>query len=338
MVEPVEPKGILDKVGVAIDAIVHAGRPYGGLFPSLLDRRTGEMLETLPPAIPGQRIDDRSHLGSNLIHDQALLATMYALAAALDRPDYSAAADQYLQRWATHCTDTPTGLFPWGEHAYWHLRNDAIGNSYLLHQPSRPGGGPGATHDHLRQAPVWLWEKLYAYNPQAVARFAVGLDLHWKDGEPAEYSRHAAIEAHVRPSRDARACDFPRHSGFYILDWAFAYRQTGRADFLRQIRRMLDYWWTKRDDKGLLLIESRSPATDMHFYNTNAPGQTLSLTASLLESADLLHAGEPDLAGTMRRRAAAYVDGFFAAPHDAQQGTFVLLCDRTTNAVKEAMP
>ena len=329
---------ILARVCAALDALVRAGAPYHGLIPSVLDLQSGQLLETLPAPIPGQRMEDRSHPGCNLIHDQALLATLLALAEALGRPDYGAAAGDYLRHWATHCTATVTGLFPWGEHAFWHLRENRVGNSYLLRAPARPGGAPGATHDHLRQAPLWLWQALTQYPPQCVERFGEGLDFHWKEGEPPEYSRHAAIEAPVRPPRDRRSFDFPRHSGFYIFDWSFAYLQTGRAEFLHQATQMADYWWLKRDHCGLLLIESRSPASDVHFFNANAPGQTISLAASLLEAAGLLQPARPDLAGVWRERAAVYLDGFFAAPHDLDRGVFVLLCDRTTNEAREVMP
>jgi hypothetical protein len=100
---------------------------------------------------------------------------------------------------------------------------------------------------------------------------------------------------------------------------------------------MVDYWWEKRDELGLLLIESRSPEDD-RFCNTNAPGQTVSLAASLLEAAELVEEQLPDLAATMRERAGVYVEGFCAAPHDLEEGIFVILCDREDNSVVEAMP
>jgi hypothetical protein len=75
----------------------------------------------MPAAIPGQRDGDLSYGGSNLIHDEAELKTLYALSQALDRPDYAQAADRYVHSFATDCTATPSGLFPWGEHAFWHL-------------------------------------------------------------------------------------------------------------------------------------------------------------------------------------------------------------------------
>lgn len=333
-VTPATPERLLGRVARAVDALLAAADAHGGLFPSLLDRRSGAMLETLPPPIAGQRTGDRSHRGSNLIHDQTLLATMDALAGPLGRSDFPAATDRYLARFASHCTDTATGLFPWGEHAYWHLGEDRVGNSYDLRGD---GVARPATHDHLRQAPLWLWERLWAASPGAVERFAAGLDYHWKAGPPSEYTRHASIEVRAHPVHAPRACDFPRHGGFYILDWAYAFGRTGRRDFVDQIRRMLDHWWTKRDGHGLLLTESRSPEGDAH-HRVNAPGQTLSLAASLYEAAALLDAAEPALAAGMRRRAETYVRGFLAAPHDLQHGVFVLLCGRDTNDVRRAMP
>jgi hypothetical protein len=276
------------------------------------------------------------------MHDLPLLGTMYALARAGYTP-YGAAADRYLSHWAATCTATTvTGLFPWGEHAFWDLRAGKVGNSYALRGPDNQAR---TTHDHLRQAPVWFWEKLWPLNPRAVERFAEGLEYHWKRddaGAPVEYIRHAAVEERRYPGFGPRACDFPRHGGFYLVDLASAYRHTytgteGRPDFLAHIARLTDYWWQKRDERGLLQIESRTPADQPKFLDTNTPGQTLSLAISLFETADLLAALEPDMAQTMRDRALAYVGGFLAAPHDVERGVFVLDCVRSTNALKRQM-
>ena len=326
---------LLGKVSASFDTLIECADEHGGLFPSVLDRFSARAPDAMPPAIAGQRDGDRAYRGSNLIHDEAALKTLYALADALDRPHYAAAADRYIERFATHCTDTPSGLFPWGEHAFWDLERDRIGNSRHLRNPD---DASGAIHDHLRQAPLWLWEKLQHFNPRCVQGFARGLDGHWTEGEGWEYIRHAHIEEERRHGRGARSCDFPRHGGFYIFDWAFAHAHSGDNRWIEQIERMVDYWWPRRDERNLLLIESRSPIEDTHFYDTNAPGQTLSLAISLLESAPLLDATHPQLAGTMRRRASAYIDGFFNAPHDPDAGVFVILSKRAGNVVAQAMP
>ena len=329
-----KPEDILKKVCRSLDILSEVGEQHGGLFPSLLDRHAHNMLAELPEPIPGQRTGDRSHPGSNLIHDEAALKTMYGLSAALDRPQYAEGADRYLRRFAADCTSTATGLFPWGEHAFWHLAEDRVGSCRELFDEA----SGSATHDHLRQAPLWLWEKLQEFNPECVQRFAEGLDYHWTLGERAEYSRHAHIEKKKRYDQGARSCDFPRHGGFYIFDWSFAYRQSGQKEFLEQIERMLDYWWPRRDEHSLLLIESRSPEDDEQFFNINAPAQTLSLGTSLLESISLLEQRQPELCATMRQRALAYVDGFLAAPHDPERGCFALASRRKSNELFLATP
>lgn len=316
---------ILGKVTGALDALVLAGERYHGLLPSVLDLQSHEMPAELPPPIKGQRDGDRSYPGSNLMHDEPALLTMYGLARALDRPDYAAAADRYLERFATHCTATPNGLFPWGEHAYWDLVRDNL--------------NPDAIHDHLRQAPLWLWEKLWAANRDCVARFAEGLDCHWVLGEPVEYSRHSQMQSFARSERHSlRSCDFARHSGFYIFDLSFAYARTRRPDFRDQISRMIDYWWPRRDRNGLLLGESRSPEGLREFRDVNAPGQTLSLGVSLLESAELLTDVDAGLSSEMRGRGATYTNGFLAAPHDLRRDVYLLGYNHVTGEVIHQAP
>jgi hypothetical protein len=329
------PDEILTKVKNAIDALIEIGSQYDGLFPSLIDRDTHQMLYSMPPPIQGQRNGDRSHLGCNLIHDEAALKTMFALSEFSGDERYANAADRYLQRFSNHCTDTDTGLFPWGEHSFWHLMENRVGNSYVYHSPETKAS---ATHDHLRQAPLWLWEKLWHFNPRCAERFAEGQDYHWVDCSPPEYIRHAPIETKTHPSKGNRSCDFPRHSGFYIFNLSFALAKTGRDDLLTRIEKFLDYWWKKRDDRGLLLIESRSPEDDERFYDVNNPGQTLSLATSLLESAEILGSTRPEISATMRERAATYLNGFFSAPHDLEKGTFVISSNRETNEAVQTMP
>ena len=324
----------LDRVVQAIGAIVEAADPYDGLFPSLLNPRSGKMLTELPPAIHGQRDGDRCLLGNNLIHDEPLLKAMYALAEIDGRARLGDAADRYLEHYARSCVDTQSGLFGWGEHAFWHLVDGRVGSSREALMPDAPPGN--ATHDHLRQAPLWLWQKLDAYNPECVQGFADGLDNHWTEGEPREYIRHAYIDQACHHPREARACDFPRHSGFYIFDLAFAHSRRPRPETLARLAEYLEYWWAKKDANGLLLIESRSPE-EHSFHLVNAPTQTLSLGVSLLESVDLIAGTEPDVSERMRSYGLTYLDGFLAAPHDLADGVYVSLCLRDGGEIREQM-
>ena len=241
------PELTITKICNAVDLMIESSMPYKGLFPSILHPQTGDMLTEKPPKIPGQRDGDRAHLGSNLVHDEPLLATMNALAETESKPEYAEAVDRYLKHFAQNCTDTTTGLFPWGEHAFWHLIEERVGCS------RNPAGG-AAIHDHLRQVPLWLWQKLNTFNPTCVQSFADGLDYHWTEGDGLEYIRHANIDTKAHLVRGGRACDFPRHSGFYILDLAFAWTQDQRPETLQQIQNYTDYWWEKRDSVDFCVL------------------------------------------------------------------------------------
>ena len=324
------PELIITKICNAIDLMIESSEPYKGLFPSILHPKTGEMLTEKPPKIPGQRDGDRAHLGTNLIHDESLLATMNALAETQSKPEYTEAVDRYLEHFAQNCTDTTTGLFPWGEHSFWQLIEERVGCS------RNPAGGT-AIHDHLRQVPLWLWQKLNMFNPACVQSFADGLDYHWTEGEGLEYIRHANIDTEAHLARGGRSCDFPRHSGFYILDLAFAWTQNRRPETLQQIQNYTNYWWEKRDDRGLLRIESRSPKDDERFFQMNAPTQTFSLGVSLLESAALIESRLPELADQMRRYGSVYIDGFLTAPHNLETREFISLCECKTDRIVERM-
>ena len=306
----------LAPVLAALDTLVAAGVHHDGLFPSILDRSTGAMPFTCPPPIDGQRECDRAFPGSNLQHDHVVLRLLLDLDPHVPGKGYATAARRYLDRFASHCTTLPTGFFPWGEHLFWNLAEDRLGSSYALARVNTM-----ATHDHLLQAPVWLWDELWARNPAAVERFGIALRRHFLDvdGTPA-FNRHAnALDPRPKRTRGARSCDFPRHTGFYSLDWAYLLVRTGSPEFARLLRTALDYWWERRQP-GLPLREETSSG--------DAPSvlvgsQTLSLGVSLLEVAQVLAPSHGELAAIARERGLAYVQSFLALPHDLVANRFI---------------
>ncbi|HHV96027.1 MAG TPA: hypothetical protein GXX37_06075, partial [Clostridiaceae bacterium] len=48
-------KMLLEKVCNAFDRLIEIGEKYNGLFPSIIDINTNEMMTELPPNIRGQR-------------------------------------------------------------------------------------------------------------------------------------------------------------------------------------------------------------------------------------------------------------------------------------------
>src|SRR5690606_18265143 len=120
---------IMRTVRHALDRLVDVAQSYSGLLPSILSPATGRMIRKPPGAIAGQREGDRAFHGSNLMHDQPVLSLLRAIGLAENEPRYRAAFDQYLERFVAVGTNTPSGLFLWGEHAYCRLDNEAVGNS-----------------------------------------------------------------------------------------------------------------------------------------------------------------------------------------------------------------
>jgi hypothetical protein len=334
----------LQRVCEAIDTLLATASRYHGLIPSILDRRTGEMLpragEPPPRLLPGQRAQDRSPRGCNLLHDVELLEAMNLLGDRLGRPAYREAAERYLARFAERCTQTPSGLPAWGEHAYWDLDRDALGNSqaYCGRTVSR-----GAYFDHLREAPVWLLRELFRLNAPGMERFVVALKGHWKSGPPpwgGEYFRHAYIEQpETQLPHEATSRDFARYSGFYILDSAVAYVRTRdaalRETFRGQLVRFADYWWTRRHPSGLLLQQSRIDPAPSAKPNGLALIQTLSLAVSLSEAARVLvDAGVlADDAKMLRERSGVYAQAVLNGPHDLERGRFAATLDPASGAV-----
>lgn len=307
---------LLTLIRTSLDRLIAAGDRHHGLFPSILDPLTGEQPFALPPALPGQRMCDRSFPGCNLSHDQIILSLMYDLPPQIVGPRYREAAERYLHYWTAHCASTPTGLFPWGEHAFWNLEEDRIGSSYPLERVNTM-----LTHDHLLQAPVWLWEKIWLLNPKAVERFCLGLDGHFLDVEnPPQYNRHAnLLLSNRKRKRGNRSCDFPRHSGFYILDWAFACSKLDSPLFRRFLQRTCDYWWNLRYENGLLALESNLR------QEADPPAhlaQTLSLGVSLVDASELLETALPEVAQEMKKRGLTYakavLQAFYGLPSETR--------------------
>src|SRR5574340_1277084 len=114
------------------------GREHSPMFTSLLDMDSHRNPEDTPAGVPGQRHGDRSIHGGNLFHDVMLLRAADYMSELTGEPRYAKAATDYLGFFLSHCAQK-TGLFPWGEHAYWDFYREAPAD---------------ATHEYLGGVPV----------------------------------------------------------------------------------------------------------------------------------------------------------------------------------------
>ncbi len=226
------------------DCMIERGRDtYGpqksGLLLSALDRTTLAPLTVRPAPPGGIRRGDRpgrpwsAMNGANPHLDENLLRILYTLSEITGDGRYRKVADEELT-WFFHNTMSPvTSLFPWGEHLSWDV---------ILDQPV--SGGDEMMHEFAR--PWLLWDRCFALAPEASTKFAVGLWEHQvANHKTGGFDRHAPYWEHG----PVDGKDFPRHAGFYIGTWCYAYKHTTNELFLRAIETLLARFERKRVQK-----------------------------------------------------------------------------------------
>lgn len=214
------------------DALLEHGRDTYGkvnspLIAATLDRKTlklfeGKKLEkirNIPEEDWGIRIQDRVLTGANPMHHQNLYQLLYALTEVTGEKRYAEEADKTLKWFFDHCQSESTDLLAWGEHMGWDFNTETIVNRRQ-----------GTYHEFYR--PWILWEQSYKLAPEVCEKFARGLWEHQIGNQrTGNFSRHALYDKHGPKLNSA----YPRHVGFYIATWAYAYKRTGDQVFLKAI-------------------------------------------------------------------------------------------------------
>jgi hypothetical protein len=251
--------GVLDGDFLAVvrryaDTMIERGRDtYGpkrsGLFLSALDRRTLAPLTVRPAAPAGIRRGDRpgrawsAMNGANPQLDQNLLRVLYSLSEITGEARYAKAADEELSWFFANTLSPATSLLPWGEHLSWDV---------VLDQPI--SGGDEMMHEFAR--PWVLWERCFALEPVASRKFALGLWEHQvADHKTGGFDRHAPYLEHG----PVDGKDFPRHAGFYIGTWCYAWKHTRDEVFLRAIETLVARFERKRTQKDGSLAATIGP-------------------------------------------------------------------------------
>lgn len=236
------------------DAMIEHGRDtYGpqksGLLLSALDRMTLKPLAVRPAAPGGIRRGDRpgrawsAMNGANPQLDQNLLRVFYTLTELTGDKRYAKTADEELKWFFENTMSPKTSLLPWGEHMSWDVIYD---------QPI--SGGDEMMHEFAR--PWVLWERCFAIVPAASAKFALGLWEHQiANHKTGGFDRHAPYFEHG----PVDGKDFPRHAGFYIGTWCYAWKHTTNEVLLRAIETLLARFERKRVQKDGSLVATISP-------------------------------------------------------------------------------
>ncbi len=302
-----DSKGYLHYVTTFIDTMIASGTDrYGDvsspMFASLIDMDTHRNPLETPQNSPGQRYGDRSVHGGNLFHDVMLLQAMDYLSKSTGDDKYTNAVTDYLTFFLSNCPHPNTGLFPWGEHAYWNFYEEKAVNDI---------------HEFLGGIPNSFWMRLWNLSPTALVAEADGLINHIKNLDNFDFDRHADIHTPMPIPRPEKygGMDFARHGGFYIGLWSFAYSKTGDEKYLDWAQKMIDHHWLARSRASGL------PPDKKGAKNASAVS-TLSLALNLLEGAQLLPQGAvrtkyEDVAST-------YLDAIMRLPHKPTEGKFLI--------------
>lgn len=213
------PAPFLEVVRRYADTMIKRGRDtYGpeksGLLLSALDRTTLAPLTVRPAPPGGIRRGDRPGRawvemnGANPMLDQNLLRVLYALTDLTGDSRYARVAEEELTWFFNHTMSPKTSLLPWGEHLSWDV---------ILDVPI--SGGDEAMHEFAR--PWALWDRCFALASGASTKFALGLWEHQiANHETGGFDRHAPYFQHG----PVDGKDFPRHAGFYIGTWCYAWK------------------------------------------------------------------------------------------------------------------
>jgi hypothetical protein len=236
------------------DAMIEHGRDvYGpqksGLFLSALNRNPIGLLKVRPAPPGGIRRGDRPGRpwvemnGANPHLDENLLRILYTLTEISGDSRYAHAADEELIWFFNHTMSAKTGLLPWGEHLSWDVVYDVpvSGGEEMMHEFARP----------------WvLWERSFKLAAGPSTQFALGLWEHQiANHVTGGFDRHAPFLEHG----PVDGKDFPRHAGFYISTWCYAWKQTTNEVFLKAIETLLARFERKRLQKDGTLAVTIGP-------------------------------------------------------------------------------
>lgn len=201
------------------------------LWAGVIDAQNSTIPKDGVPAAPGVRESDRAVGGSNLYHDAVTLRVFRVLSAVTGRPEYAAAARQYIEYFLANAANKTTGFLAWGEHLYYDLYRDEV-------------AAEREWHELLEWTPPWpeLWE----VNSGAVSRAIQALRRHYyADDAAALFNRHAYWDkAEYQPPGGQ---PWIKHSGLYAYSFMFLHNRTGDRQWLAWSRASGELYWKHRN-------------------------------------------------------------------------------------------
>ena len=232
------------------------GPEHTPLLVSILDVETRTCPRDPLPLDESWRVirrDRRNPAGSNLLHDNTLLRTMFHLSQLSGEGKYQDFAVDYL----SYCMDNlvdEKGLFWWG----WHRHYDVFTDSMTGHQ---------GNHHEIHAIHCIDWEQLWKVNPEAVEKEIQAIwQWHVIDKKTGEVNRHAD---------GLPGCDFAMSSGAMMEAFSFLYMKTLNPLWLERAKLLSAYYWDRRNPDTDLFPERPNAGSDRFdgsSFVTNIPG------------------------------------------------------------------
>lgn len=282
------------------------GKTQSPMLVSILDvetRTCPENPEALDERFRVTRRERRNPAGSNLLTDQPVLKTMYALSAITGNRGYADFADRYAGYVMENLVDEQ-GFFWWG----WHRHYDVFKDSREGHNPNRAKWGGSVFPHEIHAINAIAWDRLWALNKDAVTN---EIEAIWKwhviDKESGEINRHGDGN---------KGCDFTMSAGAFIEAFVFMYAQTKEQQWLDRAELIASYNWSRRDPKTNLLPERPNAGRDRFDGGRFVTANTGLYCHALLKAYEIT--GEAGF----RDQAVAYLMAYATFGYDEQTGKF----------------
>jgi len=253
--------------------------PERPMWPSVLDLRTGRHPD-------GGHVPERVYRligaprGSTLYWDQPSVVAAHALSALTGDPRHARSADAYVRSFLELCL-APTGMFRWGNHAYYDVFDHTVIEFHGGHHELRP----------ITPA----WEIFWRLAPEKTAEYIRTMGRrHTYDPATGGFNRH---------DDGCRGHAFLEAGGILAESLAWLYGRTGDGDLLEQALRIAGYSYGHRDPStGLVPNEP-----DMGRWDSKVATTEVGLWAQCLLRAGR-YASEDGFTRMARDAAGAYLE------------------------------
>ena len=225
----------------------HYGPKHTPMFMATLDPNTGEypIHDERPASFePRAYRFIFSPRGCSAYWDQPTLKALYLLSEMDGDTRYKRGADDYLKAFFETCV-SPSGLFFWGNHYYYHAFDDV--NVWFGTKLAPVDPEDQAPYHELRPiAPEW--DAMHRINPEVVEREirAVG-ELHLFDQRTGGFNRHAD---------QSRGCAFLETGGIIAHALSLLYQWTKDPLALQRAQSVAEYSFSHRNHETNLLINN----------------------------------------------------------------------------------